>query len=161
MVIQVSECVELLRLEKLRVNDLTIQTYPTYTLYSYVWNGWVWECVYAGQHYVNTLKHWTGFKTYFFSIDTCTIRYYLAECIFELFRVIKFLLWDTFTSRPLKRHVSLFRILKSSPCIKYALDSLKSSLLKNPLIQQKNNEKKNTNIPLNEDYNFNSIRFSS
>lgn len=56
-----------------------------------------------------------------------------------------------YTSRPLKRHVSLFRILKSSSCIKYALDSLKSSLLKNPLIQQKNDEKKNTNVPLNEE----------
>lgn len=45
LVIKVSECVELLRLEKLRVNDLTIQTYPTYTLYSYVWNGWAWGCI--------------------------------------------------------------------------------------------------------------------
>lgn len=30
LVIKVSECVELLRMEKLRVKDLTIQTYPTY-----------------------------------------------------------------------------------------------------------------------------------
>lgn len=30
LVIKVSECVELLRLKKLRVKDLTIQTYPTY-----------------------------------------------------------------------------------------------------------------------------------
>lgn len=56
MVIKVSECVELLRLEKLRVNDLTIQAYPTYTLFSYVWNGWVGG-VYASQHYVNTQKN--------------------------------------------------------------------------------------------------------